>query len=481
MMTHRLTAFAVIASAAASFAASNDGDIAKRLQIYPKNFARQHVGANLFVYNEASKSYSNTEAAAAWLDDDVVTGWPPMSGKQHYLLSLEEPQLLTNFCFSGRSSKGTVSIYAGDEIAAPGAKSWTPLAADIPIASINEVKMSKPFSRFAKYILIETNLESPGTWYSVYLYGEQPAVTYSLARRASSLDTASVFGAFVNLPTSFNLAGLYAHGAVTHASADAGFVGWQKAVDDNPQSGVAIAPTSTESGLAIRLANPRALSRISILTDASAKGRLDFFVVTDAQASAAATGSQYIKAATDSTAPAAPGQAISLADLTPSASMVLDGTNARANIEFPAETGEVLLARWTPETDGQALNVREVNAFGEPTLASYELSRSQESIAELNAAPSRSDDAGESDYAGDSSDYKDYADYKGGKEALPPEVAEGPGDLPLRAPFLPGALGFPPILTNVGTPNPPNENPPNSTPPPQVPPPDNPPPQVLSP
>ncbi len=166
-----------------------------------------------------------TEAAAAWLDDDIATGWPALTGKQDYLLALPEPQLVNNFSISARSATGTVTLYAGDEVAPPGAKSWTLIEKDIPVESINE-KLGKPFGRFAKYILIETNLTDSGPWYSLYLYGDQPAVAYHLQQRAQPVDPRTIFGPYTNPETSISLSSLYAHSRVTAAGGDAG--SWRK-------------------------------------------------------------------------------------------------------------------------------------------------------------------------------------------------------------------------------------------------------------
>ena len=126
----------VLASAIAALAAAAEADpAAKQLQVFPKNLARQHLGANLFIFNPTTQAFSTTEAAAAWLDDDVSTGWAALAGKQHYLMALPEPQIVTNFALSTKSSGGTVTICGGDEPAAPGAKSWVPLVRDVPIAS----------------------------------------------------------------------------------------------------------------------------------------------------------------------------------------------------------------------------------------------------------------------------------------------------------------------------------------------------------
>ena len=76
----------VLASSIGAFAVAAEADpSAKQLQVYPKNLARQHLGANLFIFNQGSQTYSTTEAAAAWLDDDVTTGWPALAGKQMFL------------------------------------------------------------------------------------------------------------------------------------------------------------------------------------------------------------------------------------------------------------------------------------------------------------------------------------------------------------------------------------------------------------
>jgi len=228
---------------------SGDADSSKALQIYPKNLARQNVGTNLFVFNPNNQNYVPTEAAAAWLDDDIATGWPPLPGKNDYLLSFSEPQLLTNFAISTKQgATGTVSIYAGDEPAPPAAKSWNLLAKDVSIDSINDKKMAKSFSRFAKYLLIETNLSDPSPWYSLFVYGDKPTLGYRLQKRSQSIDSHSVFGSFVNNQTMFNLSSLYAKSQVVYSNMDDSQVGLQKAIDDNPETSIVITPSTIRRG-----------------------------------------------------------------------------------------------------------------------------------------------------------------------------------------------------------------------------------------
>src|ERR1700677_733675 len=388
MKTKSLLAIgALLVSSAFVFAADNGNDAAtKQLQIYPKNLARQNVGSNLFLFNPTSQTYVPTEAAAAWLDDDVATGWPAAPGKSFYLLSLSEPQLMTNFAVSTKAgSNGTVTIYAGDEPLPPTAKSWAVITKDLSIESINNKKMAKPFSRFAKYLLIETNIADPSPWYSLYVYGETPATGYHLEKREKSIDTTPIFGPFVNNQTMFNLSSIYAKASIIYSNVNDSPVALQKAIDDNPESSIEMAPSKNESGLIVRFGESRQIQRLSVMADPAAKGRLDFFLVGTLPASAASkattdnnSGSQFMKVAnttpqSDMADAAAPSGAVSLDGLTPNATLVLDGSTGRGSIDFPAVAGSYMIVRWTPETAGQNLTISEINSFGDLSLNDYQL------------------------------------------------------------------------------------------------------------
>ena len=398
----------------------------------PKNLARQHLGANLLIYAPSNQTYAPTEAAAAWLDDDIATGWPALTGKQDYLLALPEPELVNNFMISERAAAGTVTLYAGDEAAPPGAKSWTVLAQDIPIDSINE-KLGKPFGRFAKYILIETNLSDSGPWYSLYLYGEQPATAYHIQQRAQPVDPRTEFGPYTNPATSFSISSMYAHCTVVSAGGDAST--WNNAIDDNPQTGTIVPATTGNAGLAIQFDRAYPVERVSVLTDPGTKGKLELFVIgnqpqpaTGALQSNAAQdgGSQYIKAA-DVTTTAAASAPVDLTSQTPVATMNFDGTSPRASVDFTPATGTVLAVRWTPATAGQPLDIREINSFGDLALNDYELT--PDTVAEQ---PQANETSG-----------KEALPNDGGKETLPPAVGE---DLPMKDPFIPGVPVFPPNI-----------------------------------
>jgi len=403
-------------------AADNDPAATKQLQVYPKNLARQHLGANLFLFNAKNQAYVPTEAAAAWLDDDITTGWPALPGKQHYLIALPEPEMLSNFSLSSKPAGGTVRLYAGDEPAIPGAKSWSPLTAAVSVDSINEKPLAASFSRLAKYVLIETDIANPSPIYSVNLYGDKSASSYSVRKRARSIDSRSIFGQYVNQQTAFNLNGIYSQGRVSYSNSQDGFVAWQKGIDENPESSLTVASTTSESGAAVQYGAPQSVSRIALLADTTAKGTLDFFLVNDAPA-----------------APTAPTEgapkAVSLEGKTPTVSIVLDGSNARTGLNFPAVQASAMLVRWTPANGTDSINLHELESFGDLSLNDYEVSTNPQAVASHKGGSGK--DAKE--IAQGPNDPKDAKDGK----ALDP-VAAGPAAT--GTPYLPGALGFPPNI-----------------------------------
>ncbi|HYR57299.1 MAG TPA: hypothetical protein VEO95_01670 [Chthoniobacteraceae bacterium] len=403
----RLATLFSMAITSFAFAAEDDS---KQLQAYPKNLARQHLGSNLFLFNPTNQTYVPTEAAAAWLDDDATTGWPIMAGKQNYLLVLSEPELLTSFSISARPATGTISLFAGDEPTAPGSPAWKTLAKDVPFESVNNKRIGKPLDHFAKYLLIQTDIADPGPLYGLYVFGDKPAVDYSLRKREQPIDAHAIFGQYVNNQTDFNLGGLYSGARVTQANPGAGYASWQRAIDDNPETAVTLAPSTNESSAVISFGQPRTISRISLLADTGAKGKLDFFAMKEP----AATPGPHAAAAPLSAAP--------------TVSIVLDGTNPRSSIDFPAVQASELAIRWSPVNPADHLNVREIAAFNGATLNDYEVGLSPAAIAERPSGSERS-----------SSEGKDYKDAK----KNPQPLALGPNP----SPYLPGALGFPPTPT----------------------------------
>jgi hypothetical protein len=195
----------------------------------------------------------------------------------------------------------------------------------------------------------------------------------------------------------------------------------------------------------IQYGEARQIQRLSVYCDPAAKGRLDFFLVNNstgipqpAPVASNNEGSQYLKVsnvqlAVNTPAPATPpaNGAVSLDKLTPTVSLVLDGSNGRGSIDFPPVLASNMIVRWTPETAGQALAIREINSFGDLSLNDYELVTDAPAVGE-----------GPGDFSKD--DSKDSKDKQG-----PEPVGEL---LPGKDPFMPAGLGDPANLPTALSP-----------------------------
>jgi hypothetical protein len=430
MIRPKLVPIVILASSIAAISAVAEADPAdKQLQVYPKNIARHHIGANLFLFNTTSQSYTPTEAAAAWLDDDINTGMAPVAGKQHYMLALPEPEVITNFAISSQGSKGSVTIYAGDEPSAPGAKSWQPIARDVSFDAVDGKKLAKPFNRLAKYILLETDVSEPSPIYSLYLYGERPAISFQLVKREQALDTKAIFGPYTNNLTAISTSGLYAGGRVAFSTEPGSYTAWQKAIDENPESGVSLITSGDQAGMVLKFRDSQPVTRLSVLAGNASKGKLEVYVVPTLAdgAVAAAPAEEGVQPVASKAKSPIHSEPVMLTGLTPAATFNFDGSNARQSQDLTGPQGTALLFRWTPEFAGEAFVLRELNAFGNFTLSDYALALSPEAIAELAKDASK--------------DGKAFVEGKGGK-ALEPV-----GELfPREKPYLPPGLGFPPPI-----------------------------------
>jgi hypothetical protein len=131
---------------------------------------------------------------------------------------------------------------------------------------------------------------------------------------------------------------------------------------------------------------------------------------------------------------------VDLANLHPVQTINFDGSTPRASVDFTPTSGNVLLARWTPETPGQPLNVREINSFGDLALNDYQL-------APPPVTEGPQDNSGAAASGKETIGKETLPVGEGGKEPLPP-VAE---EAPLKTPFDPGVPVFPPNIP-IGVP-----------------------------
>jgi hypothetical protein len=407
------TAFSTLA-----FAAPAEKNTGSASQGYLKNIARQHYTTTLSLYDASAKHYVATEAAAAWLDDDIATGWPALAGKQHYLLQFAEPQLVTNFELSTKTASGTITLYAGDSDAAPGDKAWSLIAKDVPVESINNQKLSQRINKYAKYLLIETNIADPSPIYSLNVFSERSAASTSIVSRPQPVDVKQLLGDFVNNQTAFNMAGIYAKGAVTYANSGGNEASWQRAIDDDPETFLSVKPSTAESGLVVRFDGAHPFTRLSLLTNSKTRGKVDIFLLSEAP---------------EKSTP------VSIEGIAPSITLTFDGTSQRSSADFAETKAAALALRWTPESGDATLAIRELNIFADLALTDHEVAGALTALAQGPTEKSIGDGKSLSDGKapiamgpGRGSDFKGVSD--------PNAVGAGPGG------YTPGNLGFPPTL-----------------------------------
>jgi len=236
-------------------------------------------------------------------------------------------------------------------------------------------------------------------------------------------------GEFVNQQTAFNVAGIYANSRVTYANSPGSSITWQRAIDDNPESTVPLAPTTTEAGLVLRFGEARPITRLSVQGEQAAKGTLDVFLLSQAPDA---------------------GQTVGLEGITPSVSIKFDGTSARASADIEETNSVAMVLRWKPDGNSAAFTLHDLAAFSNISLTDHEVVGAPDAIAS-NDDPDKDKNMKKEGTAGDGKESKDVIaagpSGKEGKEPIaagPPEpVAAGPGGTTLTG------LGFPPrILRN---------------------------------
>lgn len=410
-----------------------------KLTDYPKNLARLHLGASLERFDPAARTYTDTQGAGKWLDDDEATGWKPSKGEETFLLSLPEASLITGFMVSAAQAPGKISVYTADERSAPESSSWNPLLEGVAIETVNEKVFTAPISRYARYLLIRTELEKPAPLWSLYVFGARPATAYRLVKRTQMVDTDSVYPASVNPNTVLDLASLYAGARVTYVNSGSDPVGWQTLIDESPETSWKVKGEDGDASLVIDFGSARSLRRFSSLIEPQA-GVMEVFVLNSltqprhagggmtASEEAAEDGIQQISnTGQDLTTTAGP----SLDRVAPVFRLSFDGLSDREAIEFAPVSGRYLLVRWLPRTAGDPVNIRQIDVFGDPHLADYTVAAYTPPVAKK---------PGE-----DGKTYQpvDYKSYKTFKQYIPPAViAEGPPLDPAGIPFF----DIPPII-----------------------------------
>ncbi len=288
---------ALLAAGSIGFAASTAAVIApveKKESVgapskFAKNLARTNMGSMLTEYDEFARHYLPSPMGAEWFDEDSATTAVLPQGHHYYLVVLQEPNLLQNFMISGGAVDGTISIYTSDQKLPPGNKFWKAIAKDVSAETLKEEGLSKPFFRYARYLLVETNLKAPAEISSFYLFGDSDSSTYEIKRREKKVLPEEIVGPYqAKSKTQFNLVSLYAQSL--GADKSAGPI--QKPEDPNVLALMDESPLSKaaigQQPMQIDLHQNRGVGRFSMEVKPQ-RGKLVFTLQKDAAPGAKAT------------------------------------------------------------------------------------------------------------------------------------------------------------------------------------------------
>ena len=431
-------------SESSSSRASKDG-----LTNYSKNLARLHLGATLLSFDEKSRTYNPTEATPTWLDDDEATGWTPPTGKRYYLLALAEPTIINHIALSATDAEGTITLYSGDERATPDSSTWRSIASGLSVEALNEKINSGAYSRYGRFLLIETDLKKSGPWWSLYVYGTEKAVDYRIEPRVQKVDTASLLGPNINHSTVFDLTNLYSGARVTQVANGGNFASWQSMIDESPESFWLVPGSKGDApSFVIDMGSDRTLRRVSAMI-APQPGVLEFFLLKGGEEpaiqTADASSSEYIKvSSTSGTA----GETFNLKGRVPLCTLGFDGLSDREAIDFAPAEGRYLVVRWKGSSENENLQVHQIDGFGTYKFDEYAV------VSDLPAIAERQYSEGDGKSVSSGKDFKMLLDPIAEGPVDPPAIAQGPAPLlGSNIPFLPAPLLVPPPL--VPPPNPP--------------------------
>ncbi|MES2308667.1 MAG: hypothetical protein V4507_07380 [Verrucomicrobiota bacterium] len=341
-----------------------------------KNLARYHVGTILEKFDPETRYYLPDPSAEAWLDEDDVTSYALPTGKHWYLITLEEPALIQNFALAADKIDGKISLYASDQRSLPGAKNWEPLLKDVSAQELNDKEYARPLYRYARYFLLETELQHPAEISSLYLFTDSDAVNYKLQKRTQPTRFTEKAGPFFkDTKGQINFASRYARDAAIPEDSNVSAM-----TDESPETTGVLDQKPTQ----IDLTQSRAVERISIFAEKK-NGVLTVSLEPDPSALTQSSG--YLPDSLRSISGMGWGKLASMVvqlngTVMGNTSGALtrtirfDGTKDRISIPVPVTESRFASLTWvSSETPASPLKVRNLSFMGYISLNDYQVQR----------------------------------------------------------------------------------------------------------
>lgn len=322
---------------------------------YPENLARYHLGAQVEAAPQShpiahlqlsSNSQDQNAAEAALLCDDPTVGYALPAGKSTLLISLPKIENVDRISFLNKGTKAQVTVATANAKLPAESPQWhtvvqQEVGGDSLQASVGPGE--------AKYIRLTFNTTEPGRIAGFGVYAT-PRVSDFTAPRTRQLPVQDKSDSFALI--SYTLTDIHAKARALYVSSGSDLRQANSMIDDQPATAYSFGGDDASPTAVIDLGKVSTLRRLSAVYSPRA-GKMDFYVLNTVPG---AVGSDSSAVRLDEA---------SLANLKSVGSVLDDGAQGRASIDFPATSGRYVMVRWTGAAQQEAsFALAEVAAFG---------------------------------------------------------------------------------------------------------------------
>lgn len=254
------------------------------LLMVPKNLARWHMGAALFIANNGPLQPFNWRDADDGQSPGLLMGDDPSAELDltpdvyKFVIELNDYYLVRRFTFKNFNAQGSVQVYTSDSLANANSQAWTPLAD--PVAFSEEGYVSVRFDEVdTKHLLLVFDITTEGSIGIFGVYGDMSVAETRLPRTRQDAENMTIASPNEDDTTKFNFGSVATGSKVSHVSSgDASTV--QKMNDDDVETYYEFPEDSKEDVLIVDMAEQKEINRISMLFE-SPPGVFDLYLTND--------------------------------------------------------------------------------------------------------------------------------------------------------------------------------------------------------
>ncbi len=250
----------------------------------PKNLARWHMGAVLFVANDGPlqpfnwRDADDGQSAGLLLGDDPSAELDLIPDTYKYVMELNDYYLVRRFTFKNFTAIGTLQVFSAASLANSNSKEWKPLAD--PVKFSGEGYVSVRFDEVdTRHIMVVFDITTEGSIGIFGLYGDMSVAETRVPRTHQDAEQMVIASTPDEDTTKFNFGSVSSGSKISHINkGDPSQV--QNMNDDDVETSFEFPEDSTEDVMIIDLAEQQEINRVSMLFEAP-PGVFDLFLTND--------------------------------------------------------------------------------------------------------------------------------------------------------------------------------------------------------